>query len=146
MAVTEIESKKSQASRPQGTNPTLGRSLLGYGSAFLLWSLLFWIAGFWQTYWWLGLTGIFVLVTMAANRVGRVVPLRHRRRYEQLLALGFPLLLLIAWEWLVRGGILNARWFPPPTRIAVALYDLTVSYDQFNETSLLGRPWLIPTR
>ena len=27
-----------------------------------------------------------------------------------------------------------------------ALVDLTVSYDKFNETSLLGRPWLIPSR
>ncbi|MEZ4679400.1 MAG: ABC transporter permease [Caldilineaceae bacterium] len=120
--------------------------IVGYSSAIIFWGLAFWLLGLWHGYWWLGLVVIFILITMLADRVGKRVPVRHRRRYEQLLALGFPLLLLIAWEWLVRGGVLNARWFPPPTRIAVALWDLTVSYDQFNETSLLGRPWLIPDR
>ncbi|MEL7235509.1 MAG: ABC transporter permease, partial [Chloroflexota bacterium] len=36
------------------------------------------------------------------------------------------------------------RWFPPPTDVAAALWDLTINYDRFQETSLLGRPWLIP--
>jgi hypothetical protein len=50
------------------------------------------------------------------------------------------------WEALATSGVLNPRWFPPPTQIAAALWDLIVSYDRFNETSLIGRPWLIPER
>lgn len=105
-----------------------------------------WIATFWTNYWWLGLTIVFLLVALLADRVGRVIPIRHRPLYERVLAFGFPFLLLVAWEFLVWSGVLNARWFPPPTRVAAALVDLTISYDQFNETSLLGRPWLIPLR
>ncbi len=43
-------------------------------------------------------------------------------------------------------GILSPDWFPPPTRIASALWELATKYDEFNKTSLLGRPWLIPQR
>ena len=38
----------------------------------------------------------------------------------------------------------SPTWFPPPTHIAKALWELTVGYDKFNHTSLFGRPWLIP--
>src|SRR5690606_27913955 len=62
------------------------------------------------------------------------------------LAWLFPLLLLCAWEWLSRSGVLNARWFPPPTTILAALWDLTVNADRFSGHSLLGRPWLLPAR
>jgi ABC-type nitrate/sulfonate/bicarbonate transport system permease component len=72
------------------------------------------------------------------------IPARRRPAYERALSVSFPLLLLLAWELLVRAGILNPRWFPPPTKILAALWDLTVSYDPYNKTSLLGRPWLIP--
>ena len=100
--------------------------------------------GLWDALWWLGLGVNFVLIVLLAERAGQRVPPRHRRRFELALAIGFPLLLLITWELIVRSEILNPRWFPPPTRIAAALWDLTVNYDQFNETSLFGRPWLIP--
>ncbi|MEZ4870058.1 MAG: ABC transporter permease [Caldilineaceae bacterium] len=120
------------------------RPLLAYGGAILAWGVIFWLLGLWTHYWWLGLAVILLLVVLLADRVGQTIPIRQRNRYEQWLALGFPLLLLVAWEWLVRGGVLSARWFPPPSRILLALIDLSVSYDQFNETSLLGRPWLIP--
>ncbi len=139
-----------QAQLPQvqanSNNRTIIVTLLGYSGVMLAWGLAFWALGLWRGYWLLGLLVIFLLVTLLADRIGKLIPVRQRRQYERILAFGFPLLLLIAWEWLVRGGVLNARWFPPPTRIAVALVDLTVTYDQFNETSLLGRPWLIPTR
>lgn len=133
-------------SQPQAMRQKWYGPVLLYGGGILLWSILFWLLGLWLNYWWLGLAVDFVLVAILADRIGRHVPARSRRVYERMLALGFPLLLLIAWEWLVRGGVLSARWFPPPTRIAAALVDLTVSYDEFNETSLMGRPWLIPQR
>jgi ABC-type nitrate/sulfonate/bicarbonate transport system permease component len=40
---------------------------------------------------------------------------------------------------------LNANWFPPPSRIVVAIWDLSVHFDKFTKTSLLGRFWLIPS-
>lgn len=126
--------------------PQTWTGYLWYPGAILIWGLLLWLLGLWRGYWWLGLAVIFLLVTLLADQVGKGIAVRQRSRYERFLAIGFPILLLIAWEWLVRGGVLSARWFPPPTRIVAALWDLTVTYDQFNETSLLGRPWLIPQR
>ena len=102
--------------------------------------------GLWQSFWWAILGVDMVLVVMLADNLGARVPVRHQGGYSRLLALGFPLLLLLVWEALVAGGVLNARWFPPPARIAAALWDLTVTFDRFSETSLIGRPWLIPER
>jgi ABC-type nitrate/sulfonate/bicarbonate transport system permease component len=51
---------------------------------------------------------------------------------------------LVAWQMIVDAGILNPLWFPQPTRIAQALWDVTVHFDRFSQTSLIGRPWLIP--
>ena len=62
-----------------------------------------------------------------------------------IAVISIPLLVLVLWELLVNLGYLNGRWFPPPTRIAAALWDLIVTFDRFNGTSLLGRPWLIPS-
>jgi ABC-type nitrate/sulfonate/bicarbonate transport system permease component len=88
----------------------------------------------------------FAAVVVIAEAVGRWVPVRYKRAYERGLAVGFPILLAVGWELLVANGILNERWFPPPTQVAVALWDLTVTYDRFQDTSLLGRPWLIPSQ
>ena len=90
--------------------------------------------------------GNFVLIVIAAERVGRAVPPARRKLYERTLAFGFPVLALIAWQLIVDAGILNPLWFPQPTKIAKALWDITVNYDRFSQTSLIGRPWLIPSR
>lgn len=102
--------------------------------------------GAWGSWWWALLLTDFVLVVLAAGRLEPRLPAARRQAFRRGLAIGFPVLLLVAWEAIVRAGILDARWFPPPTSIAAALWDLTVNYDRFNETSLLGRPWLIPER
>jgi NitT/TauT family transport system permease protein len=122
------------------------RNLLLYIGGLIVLNGLMTALGLWTSYWWAGLFINFVLIVLIAEQMGRQVPARHRTAYERALAISFPIMLLIAWEMLVRGGILNARWFPPPTRIGAALWDLTISYDKFSETSLLGRPWLIPQR
>jgi NitT/TauT family transport system permease protein len=113
-------------------------------AALIGWNVVFFAFGLWFTLWWLGLVGDFVLVVLIAERVGRVVPPRRRALYERTLAFGFPVLALVAWQVIVDAGILSPTWFPQPTRIARALWELTVSYDRFSHTSLLGRPWLIP--
>lgn len=100
----------------------------------------------WGKWWWGILGGAFVLLVLAAEALARRLPFRLQAPYEKALAWLFPLLVLGAWEWLSTSGVLNPRWFPPPTKIAGALWDLTVNYDRFSGTSLLGRPWLIPSR
>ena len=106
----------------------------------------FYFAALWRPYWWLGLLSNFALIVVAAERVGRSVPPARQKLYERTLAFGFPLLALLAWQLIVDAGILNPLWFPQPTRIAKALWEVTVNYDRFSETSLIGRPWLIPAR
>ncbi len=96
---------------------------------------------------WLVFAGVaFVCLVLVVQEIEPRVPIRYRGLYGKVLALGFPLLLLTMWEWLSTSGVLNARWFPPPSQIAVALWELTVTYDRFNRTSLIGRPWLVPER
>ncbi|MDZ7704892.1 MAG: ABC transporter permease [Trueperaceae bacterium] len=102
------------------------------------------LLGWWPRVWWALLFVDFVLVVRIAERLEPHIPYRRQTLFKRALAVGFPVLVLVAWELIVRADILNPRWFPPPTTIAAALWDLIVSYDRFNETSLLGRPWLIP--
>jgi len=118
--------------------------MLWLGGAMGAWNAVFFAAGLWFPLWWLGLFGDFVLVVLIAEWVGRVVPLRGRAVYERTLAFGFPVLALVAWQLVVDAGILSPTWFPQPTRIAEALWDMTVTYDRFSQTSLIGRPWLMP--
>lgn len=107
-------------------------------------NLFLFAGGLWQTFWWLGLSLNFILLVVIASQIGEYVPVHYQKTYERLLAIGFPVLILICWEWLVGVEILSARWFPPPSKIVGALWELTVEYDQFNKSSLIGRPWLIP--
>lgn len=115
-------------------------------AALLVLDLLAAAVGAWHPLWWALLTADFALLVLAAQRLEPRLGPVGRRRLRQGLAIAFPILLLISWEAIVRAGILNPRWFPPPTRIAGALWDLTVNYDRFNDSSLIGRPWLIPQR
>lgn len=124
----------------------LGRSLLLLCASAVVWNGVLYFAGLWRPFWWLALAGNFVLLVIAAERMGRNVPPRHRKLYERTLAFGFPLLALVAWQLIVDAGILNPLWFPQPTRIATALWDLTVHFDRFSGTTLFGRPWLIPSQ
>lgn len=133
---------RSARKKPLGINQALWLIV----GAFILWNIGATLLGLWASFWWAVLFVDFVLIVMLAERIGERVPVRHQETYKRALAVAFPLLMLLAWELIVSAGILNARWFPPPTRIAAALWDLTVSFDRFSGTSLIGRPWLIPER
>ncbi len=108
------------------------------------------VAGLWtnEALAWVAVAALlnFACLVIVAEAVGRELPVRYKKLYERSLAVGFPVLLALGWELLVSAEILNARWFPPPTAVAAALWDLTVNYDQFQNTSLIGRPWLIPAQ
>lgn len=131
---------------PRGRPRTGGRELAWLAGAFLSFNTIVTLLSLWQPLWWALLAVNAVLVVLIADEVGKRIPVRHQERYKKVLALGFPLLLLLTWEAIVGAQILSPRWFPPPSRIAAGLWDLTVSFDRFSGTSLLGRPWLIPQR
>ncbi len=99
---------------------------------------------FWQDYWALTLGTNLLLWVIIAERLGRFIPLRFKPLYDRALAFSFPVIILLSWEILVKTDVINARWFPAPSSILKALWDLTVNYDRFNKSSLIGRPWLIP--
>jgi NitT/TauT family transport system permease protein len=130
---------------PPRRGPELVRDLAFVAAALVVWNGALVLLGLWRPLWWGALLGDFTLVVIAAERVGRRVAPQWRRTYERTLAFGFPVLALVAWQMIVDAGILNPLWFPQPTRIARALWDVTVHYDRFSGTSLLGRPWLIPS-
>lgn len=113
-------------------------------AGFIVVNALWFGLDLWHRVWWGGVLLNFVLIVVLAEHIGQQIPLRYKRYYEITLAVSFPVLLLISWELIVGAEILNPRWFPPPSKIAQALWDLTVQYDRFEETSLIGRPWLIP--
>ena len=101
-------------------------------------------AGGWKILWWAAAFLDFVLLVFLAEGVAARIPGRHTRLYERTLAVLFPVLLLLAWELLVSAGILNPNWFPPPSHIVKALWDLISKFDTSTNTSLFGRPWLLP--
>ncbi|WP_353186910.1 ABC transporter permease [Bosea sp. (in: a-proteobacteria)] len=101
-------------------------------------------AGLWSDFAWPAIGASFVLLVLACERIGRLVPVKGRAAYERTLALGFPLLVLVLWELAADSGFINPTWFPPPSRIGAALWDLSTRYDRFSGTTLLGRPWLMP--
>jgi NitT/TauT family transport system permease protein len=104
------------------------------------------LLGLWPALWWLAALVDFILLVMLAEAGAVLVPARLARHYARALAVVFPLLLVVGWELLVRARVLNPDWFPPPTRIAAALWQLATTFDEFSQTSLLGRPWLLPHR
>jgi len=136
-AVTKVRDMKRKPGAAEWLIPLVGLAVLLAGAQLL---------DLWGSWWWAVLGAAFVLVVLLAEVAARRLPFRLQGPYERVLAWLFPVLVLAAWEWLSTSGVLNPRWFPPPSRIAGALWDLTVNYDRFSGTSLLGRPWLIPAR
>lgn len=123
-----------------------GRRLMLQTALFVVWNLALTLFGWWEHVW--GVAGLidFVLIIMLTQTLNEFVPASQQRTYERTLAIGFPVVVLIGWELVIHAGFLNPQWFPPPSRIASALWDLTVNYNEFTSTSLLGRPWLIPQK
>lgn len=120
------------------------RAILLLAGAMIALNALPAAAGVWRPMAWLAILASFVLLVFICERLGRMVPPRGRTTYERTLALGFPALMLLLWQLAGDHGLINPTWFPQPSRIAVGLWELTVRFDRFSETSLLGRPWLIP--
>ncbi len=141
-----MSATRARAAAPAGSEPAPAGDLAWPVAGAALLALLATVLGLWHDWWWALLAALFTLLVFAAEALERRLPFRLQRGYQGALAWVFPLLLLCAWEWLSRSGILNARWFPPPTTILGALWDLIVNADRFSGHSLLGRPWLLPAR
>ncbi len=121
----------------------------GYGPGILILLFAFWNGSLflfhgWGTLWWLGLGVDFLLIVGIAEVFGKMIPPGYAPLYRRILSVSFPILLFLAWELLVQGGVLSPDWFPPPSKILKALWELVTKFDEFSKTSLLGRPWLIP--
>lgn len=56
------------------------------------------------------------------------------------MAIASPVLLLLAWEVLVRGGVMDARFFPPPSLVILELFVMASSGELFTHLGYtLGR-------
>lgn len=140
------------SSDPRVIGVALAAQLAATPAGRLLWplagllivNLALTLAKGWAPLWWAAVAVDFVLLVFLAEAAGGRVSARRTRLYERTLAVGFPVLLLLAWELLVDGKILNPQWFPPPTQILKALWGLMTQFDTTTNTSLLGRPWLLP--
>lgn len=75
---------------------------------------------------------------MLAERLEQRVAYKHQERFKLLLALGFPVLVLVAWELIVGVGILNPRWFPSPTKIAIFPLMMLIFPNPFGEGSKIA--------
>jgi len=70
--------------------------------------------------------------------------MNHRRRHldiesrDRLLSIGFPIMLLVLWEAAVRLHWLDARFFPAPSTVGIALWSLIANGE------LLGPFWTLP--
>jgi len=120
------------------------QQVLAWPGGLIVFNVIYLAFRLWFAYFLIGVLVNFILIVILADQGAKLVPTHRRHTYERALAVLFPVLLLLGWEATVNAGILNPRWFPPPSKILSALWDITISYDKFNKTSLLGRPWLIP--
>ncbi|MBM7570404.1 ABC transporter permease [Aquibacillus albus] len=64
---------------------------------------------------------------------------QRRDKLKQFLTISSPILVLILWEFLSRTGLIDHRFFPPPTLILSTLYQMGLSGELFNhiEVSLI---------
>lgn len=49
---------------------------------------------------------------------------QRRNRFKQVLTISSPILILVLWEFLSRTGLIDARFFPPPTVIIGTLFTM----------------------
>lgn len=48
----------------------------------------------------------------------------RRRRLEQGLGVGVPILFIVLWQIVASAGLIDQRFFPPPTKVAAAAVDM----------------------
>ncbi|WP_407269259.1 ABC transporter permease [Radiobacillus sp. PE A8.2] len=58
---------------------------------------------------------------------------QRKAKLQQLLTISSPMLVLVLWEIVTRTGIMDARFFPPPTKILFTLFDMGLHGDLFTD-------------
>jgi NitT/TauT family transport system permease protein len=124
---------------------SLNRKILLVLVILFIFNLVCALTGLFRPLWHLILIIDFGLLVLLTRLASLLIPARHVALFEKGVAVAFPLVILFSWEMLVEAKILSAIWFPPPTKIIGAMWKLSVNYDPFTKTSLIGRPWLIPS-
>ncbi len=123
---------------------SVNKKILLVLAGLLLFNGLCALTGLFHHLWHLILLIDFGLIVLLTRLASTLVPPARISLFEKSVAVVFPILMLFSWEMLVTTKILSAIWFPPPTQIIGAIWKLSVNYDPFTQTSLIGRPWLIP--
>ena len=113
---------------------------------FLLLNLVFYFLNLWTDQALLCLVIDVILFGKIVNDAMKLVPVRYKKSSERFVTLLFPILLLSIWEIFASTGKINPTWFPEPTKILASLWELITVPEKFSETTLLGRPWMIPER
>ena len=72
--------------------------------------------------------------TLVAARAQRARDRRLATR-DLILAITTPILLLVLWELCARGQIIDPRFFPPPTRILTAGWEMILSGELWEHTA-----------
>lgn len=111
----------------------------------LVWNVTFSLLELSPSIWFAILLVDFVVIVALLQKASLFISAQKMGLFEKSVAVAFPFMLMGAWEILVWSGVLSADWFPPPTKIIGAIWKLSINYDEFTKTSLIGRPWLIPS-
>ncbi|SDJ16675.1 ABC transporter permease [Salimicrobium halophilum] len=61
---------------------------------------------------------------------------RRQERWKQLLTIASPIFLLLVWEFLSRTGLVDARFFPPPTAIIGTFLSMAASGELFSHIGI----------
>lgn len=102
------------------------------------------IAGALSALWGVLAVANFLLLAWIASLGHKLVKGRVSRFYEIFLAILFPVVIIVGWQVLSQNAIINPRWFPPPTEVIRALWEITVTPEAYSTYTLLGEPWRLP--
>ncbi len=133
---------KPSAGRPEFFSRAMGLTAL----ALVVWIGGLALAGQWHEdgLWIIGVGGVLSLVVTLLVLPARPLHADVLQRYERIVSVLFPVIVLGGWEFLSRSNIMPSGPMPPPTTIVREVWNQITVYDDVGEASLIGRPWLIP--
>jgi ABC-type nitrate/sulfonate/bicarbonate transport system permease component len=61
---------------------------------------------------------------------------RSERRRQRILEIGSPIAFLLVWEGIVRAGLVDARFVPPPSAVVLRFFDMLQSGELWKNVSI----------
>ena len=61
---------------------------------------------------------------------------RSERRRQRILEIGSPIAFLLVWEAIVRAGLVDARFVPPPSAVVLRFFDMLQSGELWKNVSI----------